>query len=162
MATSSTLQAMPSLAKQKGKNLLKWWLHPYTDSESIRSQASSIAWKRGITGSEVINLSLPCRREKWKEGCCGRYWNNWNRYLVCPILGLSKNMSSDRYCKDCCIYWDVTNMLTRDIQNSSVAKDVSSYSSSSYCNTAFHFCWIQKNHLLPFCSALHLDCWVYS
>lgn len=38
----------------------------------------------------------------------------------------------------CSIYCDVTTTLTRDSQKSSLAKDVSPFSSS--CTTAFHFC----------------------
>ncbi len=60
----------------------------------------------------------------------------------------------DPILRDCSIYCDVTTMLTQDIQNSSVAKDVSPY--SSYSNIAFHFLLKTKIHLLPFYSAYTL------
>ncbi len=82
------------------------------------------------------------------------------QYLFCL-----KTWVCGRCCKE--LFWhedpirhdcssDVTTMLKRDIQNSSLAKNVYSYSSSSYCNTAFHFYLQQKFTCCLFYSAYTL------
>ncbi len=76
-----------------------------------------------------------------------------SKYLVCLKMWVcgrcckelfGHTPMQDPILHDCSIHCDVTTTLTQDIQNSSVAKEVSPYSSSSSCTTAFHFCWRQK------------------